>query len=468
MNGFQSMSFNEKVDVYRQFDEARHEELEKFARDYQSMQVKLAELVADLDDERKSRRSWRQQAEVLQQSVERNRFAVVLIDGDGYLFNRTFYMNSHESGGAQAAHTLYTDVQQHLKANSPAFNGDMEVMVILCFNKQVPARALVEADIIQRASQLDDFFWSFTSSRSLFQVIDCGPGKERADSKLRDTYRFYLNSAQCEHIFLACCHDNGYVAELDKYRHDPRAAEKTVLIKHGNTANQFYNLNLPFTRFSSTFEMEPLQAVRRAEAAPAFVPSARRVPSADDSASQNSGEGTPATTWSTVTAGASRMPDRTRTSIGLSASAETFEPGPKVSSNATGDPKAGIPVNRVGQRIDRTIRPPAKSEIDRFQDRIADQKLCNTHHLTSAGCFAYKCNYDHEPVDAAMKHTLKYKARSIPCTTGSKCRKAECFYGHQCPWGMDRCTNDKCPFYRNNLHDIHDLEIAKFVPANAA
>jgi len=185
MNGFQSMSFNEKVDVYRQFDEARHEELEKFARDYQSMQIKLAELVADLDDERKSRRSWRQQAEVLQQSVERNRFAVVLIDGDGYLFNRTFYMNSHESGGAQAAHTLYTDVQQHLKANSPASNGDIEVMVILCFNKQVPARALVEADIIQRASQLDEFLWSFTSSRSLFQVIDCGPGKERADSKLR-------------------------------------------------------------------------------------------------------------------------------------------------------------------------------------------------------------------------------------------------------------------------------------------
>lgn len=185
MNGFQSMSFNEKVDVYRQFDEARHEELEKFARDYQSMQVKLAELVADLDDERKSRRSWRQQAEVLQQSVERNRFAVVLIDGDGYLFNRTFYMNSHESGGAQAAHTLYTDVQQYLKANSPASNGDIEVMVILCFNKQVPARALVEADIIQHACQLDEFFWSFTSSRSLFQVIDCGPGKERADSKLR-------------------------------------------------------------------------------------------------------------------------------------------------------------------------------------------------------------------------------------------------------------------------------------------
>lgn len=185
MNGFENMTFNEKVNLYRQFDEARHADLEKFARGYELMEKRLAELVADLDDERTNRRSWRQQAEILKQSIERNRFVVVLIDGDGYHFNRTFYMNSSESGGAQAAHTLYTDVQQYLKASKQPSIGDIEVMVIVCFNKQVPARALVDADIIQRSSQLDEFFWSFTSSRSLFQVIDCGPGKERADSKLR-------------------------------------------------------------------------------------------------------------------------------------------------------------------------------------------------------------------------------------------------------------------------------------------
>ena len=185
MNGFKEMSFIDKVTVYRRFDEARHEDLEAVAREYQSLQIQLAELTADLDDERKNRRSWRQQAEILKQSIERNRFAVVLIDGDGYHFHRSFYMNSNDSGGAQAAHAPYSDVQQYLKANNQASNGDIEVMVILCFNKQVPSRVLVDAEIIQRASQLDEFLWSFASSRSLFQVIDCGPGKERADSKLR-------------------------------------------------------------------------------------------------------------------------------------------------------------------------------------------------------------------------------------------------------------------------------------------
>lgn len=185
MNGFENMTFNEKVNLYRKFDEARHADLETFAEEYRSMKIRLAELEADLDDERKNRRSWRQQAEILQQSVDRNRFAVVLIDGDGYHFSRPFYMSTSESGGAQAAHALYTDVQQYIKANNSNSNGDTEVMVIIYFNKQVPARALVEADIIQRSSQLDEFFWSFTSSRGLFQVVDCGPGKERADSKLR-------------------------------------------------------------------------------------------------------------------------------------------------------------------------------------------------------------------------------------------------------------------------------------------
>lgn len=465
MNGLENMGLAQRVNVYKQFDEARHSDLEQFAEEYELMRARISELEADLDDERTSRRSWRMRAEAAEQSVGRNNFAVVLIDGDGYHFSRSFYMNG---AGAQAAHTLYTEAQQYLKDNHES-TGDMELLVMVFFNKQVPAKALVDADLIHRPAELDEFFWSFTSSHSLFQTIDCGPGKERADSKLRDTYRFYLSNAQCKHLFLACCHDNGYVAELDKYRHDSIAASKTILVKHGNTANQFYNLNLPIARFSTTFEMEPLQAVRRVESTPSYIPKAPRVPSSD-SASQTSGEGgnTPGTTWSTVTAGAARLPTRptTTTSTPTPMYADASEPT-KVSATATGDAKSGIPVNRHGQRIDRRLQAPSSTELDRFEDRISSKKLCNTQHLTNAGCFAYNCRYDHDPIDATMKHTLKYKARSIPCSTGSKCRKSDCFYGHQCPWGNANCTNTKCAFWRNGLHEVNDMEIAKFVPAIA-
>lgn len=185
MNGLQHMTLSQKVDLYRQFDQARHDDLETFTTEYEAMKRKIATLEADLDDERTSRRSWRQRAELAETSVGRNRFAVVLIDGDGYHFNRSFYQNGDSGGGAQAAHALFTDVQNHLRSIKHDFSGDIEVMAVIFFNKQVPTRVLLDADVLQRPVQFDEFIWSFTSSRSLFQAIDCGPGKERVDAKIR-------------------------------------------------------------------------------------------------------------------------------------------------------------------------------------------------------------------------------------------------------------------------------------------
>lgn len=188
MNGLHSMTLAEKVDLYKQFDQARHDDLERFTAEYEAMKKEIATLVADLDDERTSRRSWRQRAELAESSVSRTKFAVILIDGDGYHFNRSFYQNAESGGGAQAAHALYTDVQSHLRSIQSDINGDTEIMAVIFFNKQVPIKVLIDADVIQRSIQFDEFIWSFTSSRSLFQAIDCGPGKERVDSKIRGAY----------------------------------------------------------------------------------------------------------------------------------------------------------------------------------------------------------------------------------------------------------------------------------------
>lgn len=188
MNGLASMTLTDKVNLYRQFDEARHADLENFADEFQSMKLRLATLEADLDDERTSRRSWRQRAELAEQSVGRNKFAVVLIDGDGYHFNRGFYNSAAESGGAQAAHSLYTEVQNYLRIQNDSSDNDIEVMAIVYFNQKGLMHFLTSAEIIPHPTHFSDFFWSFTSSHSLFQAIDCGPGKERADAKLRGKY----------------------------------------------------------------------------------------------------------------------------------------------------------------------------------------------------------------------------------------------------------------------------------------
>lgn len=107
----------------------------------------------------------------------------------------------------------------------------------------------------------------------------------------------------------------------------------------------------------------------------------------------------------------------------------------------TGDSK-GIPINRAGQRIDRRLRAPTTQEQERFEARIKYRKLCNEHHLR-ATCHVYNCKYDHDDLDSEMRNTLRYVARRIPCSQGMKCRRGDCYYGHQCPWGSSDCTNYK-------------------------
>lgn len=144
-------------------------------------------------------------------------------------------------------------------------------------------------------------------------------------------------------------------------------------------------------------------------------------------------------------------------------SSETkFTPAKISKQPPAGNSKTGIPINRAGQRIDRRMQIPTTQDQERFEARIRYRKLCNEHHLRD-NCYQYNCKYDHDPIDPNLMNTLRYKARGIPCQSGMKCRRLDCYYGHHCPWGADACTNPRCAFIKAGLHDISDLEIAKFV-----
>ena len=94
--------------------------------------------------------------------------------------------------------------------------------------------------------------------------------------------------------------------------------------------------------------------------------------------------------------------------------------------------KTGIPVNKLGQRVDLPIPKPSHADLMRFEDRIYQQKLCNEHHLRD-NCWSTPCKFDHNPIDDGILNALRIKARSIPCREGSKCRRLDCFMGHMCP-----------------------------------
>jgi hypothetical protein len=77
-----------------------------------------------------------------------------------------------------------------------------------------------------------------------------------------DTYRFFLHHCQCRLILLALCHDNGYIAELDKYRNDDKATQKTLLIDHFAKGQAFIDPPFPIVKLDDVFSTKPLH-VRR-------------------------------------------------------------------------------------------------------------------------------------------------------------------------------------------------------------
>lgn len=80
--------------------------------------------------------------------------------------------------------------------------------------------------------------------------------------RLPEAYRFYLRNCQCKLIFLALCHDNGYMAELDKYRNDVIAKQKTWLIEHYAKGRAFADPPFPMANFDEVFSNRALPVKR--------------------------------------------------------------------------------------------------------------------------------------------------------------------------------------------------------------
>jgi hypothetical protein len=297
--------------------------------------------------------------------------------------------------------------------------------------KQAMARKNIKLSI-QAGTQLQ--------ASVLYQPDPIVPPIQHCYTKLyADTYRFFAHNCHCRYMFLACCHDNGYVAELKKYDHDPIVAPKTCLIQASQPAHGFQTLSFPVAALESVFEPRPVVAKQM--------------------------NGTERHSYAAITSPAKETPVVVPGRLAQ-------RPQPVSSSNSSvtqadglpsGDPR-GIPINRSGQRIDRAMRQPSTLEQERFEARVSYRKLCNEHLLRNA-CKQYNCRYDHDPVDAEMEHTLRYKARQIACLNGMACRQGDCYYGHHCPW--PDCWNKQCAFLKRGLHSVTDLAIAKFVPAES-
>ena len=102
-------------------------------------------------------------------------------------------------------------------------------------------------DGLHKTPAVHTFMIQFSETHPLFDFLDCGSGKERADTKLKQNFELFIDNPYCRGMFLAVCYDGGFVRMLEPYQHLQDALDKIVLIKAGQVAPGF--LSVPLFRF---------------------------------------------------------------------------------------------------------------------------------------------------------------------------------------------------------------------------
>lgn len=109
-------------------------------------------------------------------------FLLVLLDGDGMVFQDSFLKHG-EQGGKDAANQLWAAVRDYASRNLPNIPSP-KIIARVYANTKGLAETCYKSGIIERAGLFDDFARGFNGSRLLFDFVDVGSGKDRADDKI--------------------------------------------------------------------------------------------------------------------------------------------------------------------------------------------------------------------------------------------------------------------------------------------
>ena len=147
-------------------------------------------------------------------------YALVLIDGDGCIFNPKF-LRQGLLGGELVGELLLQKIHDHF--NDCRFLGQRgwQIIVRIFANVEGLAGALKKCGRVSESTLLSSFVVGLTHSDPYIDFVDVGPTKEAADFKIKallDHYAPDIN-VRCQHVMLGCANDHGYLRMLAPYKH---------------------------------------------------------------------------------------------------------------------------------------------------------------------------------------------------------------------------------------------------------
>ena len=94
------------------------------------------------------------------------------------------YIQGGEEGGKEAASMLWGAVRDYVHQNIPGLPSDYKIVARVYANLNGLSDACNKAGIIDNPHLMREFARGFTGTKQLFDFIDVGSGKDRADDKV--------------------------------------------------------------------------------------------------------------------------------------------------------------------------------------------------------------------------------------------------------------------------------------------
>ena len=490
----------------------QHDTLSQILEQYGTLMQDYRRLKSDYEEERDSRERYKQMA----RGQERNPFVLVLIDGDGYVFDDDLVSNGAE-GGQRAAQLLSDAVKRSMRKRGL---DQCRIMVRVYANLVGLSKTLAKANLTGKEKRsLAPFTANFTRSNDLFDFVDAGELEENADFKIRAMFRQFVENAQCKHTYFAGCHNVGYLNELTPYLSN---RDRITLVRTPAFHPQFSKLGLHIEDFPGIFRTTPLNGElpimqKPVPLPPKIVPVQQPTSAAASTAGnaevcfffqkgncrygktcrnlhvKSTANGHTGKAAGNLSDTKNRREDtsNSKSSFQLSKSDNDFMNGHAgVTTNgingttaadsvqnqidfATSLPQAvnippnQIPVNNDDHRLDPYVQPPSAADYDDFKARTSKQKLCNNYHVNGYCAQGDTCTYDHSPVSQGVLNALQQIIFSNPCPRKGNCRRTNCLYGHICQWAEcgHRGGKGHCKFSRF-MHG-QDFNVAQYMDGEA-
>ncbi|KAF5006107.1 hypothetical protein FDECE_7479 [Fusarium decemcellulare] len=409
---------------------------ENLQQENQKLKIRLHEAELDLNAATKSRRDLQHSLQEAEAHIKwvtnqndnlknENPYILILIDGDGLIFQEHLIKQGLE-GGKKAAYALRAAVAELCTQER---TNSLEIICRVVANVSGLGKALCRDGSLDDPSLFKEFTLGFTQAKASFDFLDVGYGKERADSKIR-----------------GIGHDAGYAPFLDEVLEDETSKKCVSLIKSIPLVRELESLKMNVIEFDSIFRTTKLtdkspiekQTVQKPDVgthqpSPTVILPTQAVLTP---ATSNASMSPPAASWAKVTKSATPPPQL------------TMPLPPKQNSTSARNKTPPQPAWSPGARgLDPSVTVGLQA-MESIKRRAGNDKLCNNHFLRGPCTRIDSCPFVHnyKPTQEELR-ALAMLSRQNPCTRGQECDVDDCIYGHHCPNVSNLvCTRQYCRF----------------------